>query len=136
MVLGLKDIYNGRIRKTVMLLLLSLNSPERYPVLPPFPHTHRKCCFRCNLRTSYCSPLLSPLLLNVFSHLPLDLYTFLNRGHLLTITASRGPIVPFCYKSSVYTINTHTHTHIPPTDVGLQCNPTQTHPVPKNILRL
>ena len=47
--------------------------------------------------------------LNVFRHLPLNLYTLFNRGHLLTITANRGPIVPFCYKSAVYTINMRTH---------------------------
>ena len=43
--------------------------------------------------------------------LPLDLYTFFNRGHLLTITANRGPIVPLCYKSSVYLLHISTHTH-------------------------
>ena len=61
----------------------------------------------------HCSPLLFPLLLdlNFFRHLPLDLYTFFNRGHLLTITANRGPIVPLCYKSSVYPLDTLTHTH-------------------------
>ena len=60
----------------------------------------------------HCSPLLFPLLLdlNFFRHLPLDLYTFFNRGHLLTITTNRGPIVPLCYKSSVYPLDTLTHT--------------------------
>ncbi len=74
-------------------------------------HTHTQSCVRCILRTSYCSPLLFPLLLdlNFFRHLPLDLYTFFNRGHLLTITANRGPIVPLCYKSSVYPLDTLTH---------------------------
>ena len=76
-------------------------------------HTHLQSCVRCILRTSYCSPLLFPLLLdlNFFRHLPLDLYTFFNRGHLLTITANRGPIVPLCYKSSVYPLDTLTHTY-------------------------
>ena len=39
---------------------------------------HTQSCVRCILRTSYCSPLLFPLLLdlNFFRHLPLDLYTF------------------------------------------------------------
>ena len=70
-------------------------------------------CVRCILRTSYCSPLLFPLLLdlNFCRHLPLDLYTFFNRGHLLTITANRGHIVPLCYKSSVYPLDTLTYTH-------------------------
>ena len=69
--------------------------------------TSTQSCVRCILRTSYCSPLLFPLLLdlNLFRHLPLDLYTFFNRGHLLTITANRGPIVPLCYKSSVYPLH-------------------------------
>ena len=86
-------------------------------------HTHTQSCVRCILRTSYCSPLLFPLLLdlNFFRHLPLDLYTFFNRGHLLTITANRGPIVPLCYMSSVYPLDTlmHTHTHVS----VLQCLP-------------
>ena len=60
----------------------------------------------------HCSSLLFPLLLdlNFFRHLPLDLYTFFNRGHLLTITANRGPIVPLCYKSSAYPLHIPTHT--------------------------
>ena len=76
-------------------------------------HTHTQSCVRCILRTSYCSPLLFPLLLdlNFCRHLPLDLYTFFNRGHLLIITANRRPIVPLCYKSSVYPLDTLTHTH-------------------------
>ena len=58
--------------------------------------------------------ILFPLLLDLklFRHLPLDLYTFFNRRHLPTITANRGPIVPVCYKSSVYPLDTHTHTPI------------------------
>ena len=80
---------------------------------PPPPHTHTQSCVRCILRTSYCSPLLFPLLLdlNFFRHLPLDVYTFFNRGHLLTITANRGPIAPLCYKSSVYPLDTLTRTY-------------------------
>ena len=85
----------------------------KYPTL--YTRTHSQSCVRCILRTSYCSPLLFPLLLdlNFFRHLPLDLYTFFNRGHLLTITANRGLIVPLCYKSSVYPLDTLiTHTHM------------------------
>ena len=86
--------------------------------------THTQSCVRCILRTSYCSPLLFPLLFDFFRHLPLDLYTFFNRGHLLTITANRGPIVPLCYKSSVYPLHiptdTHTRTH-GPTDLFRKC---------------
>ena len=54
-------------------------------------------------------------------HLPFDLYTFFNRGHLLTITANRGPFVSLGYKSSVYTIHKPKYSytffqsrHIPP----------------------
>ena len=87
----------------------------KYPTLYTRTNSRTQSCVRCILRTSYCSPLLFPLLLdlNFFRHLPLDLYTFFNRGHLLTITANRGPIVPLCYKSSVYPLHipTHTHTH-------------------------
>ena len=74
---------------------------------PHYIPVHTQSCVRCILRTSYCSPLLFPLLLdlNFFKHLPLDLYTFFNGGHLLTITANGGPIVPLCYKSSVYPLH-------------------------------
>ena len=87
----------------------------KYPTL--YTRICAQSCVRCILRTSYCSPLLFPLLLdlNFFRHLPLDLCTFFNRGHLLTITANRGPIVPLCYKSSVYPLDTLTHTHTHPT---------------------
>ena len=36
----------------------------------------------------------SLLLLNLYRHLPFDLYTFNNRGHLQTVSTNQGPIVP------------------------------------------
>ena len=97
---------------------------SRGPIVPiekcprtvwPYKPTHTTHTVLCKVYTEalHCSPLLFPLLLdlNFFRHLPLDLYTFFNRGHLLTITANRGPIVPLCYKSSVYPLHIHTHTH-------------------------
>ena len=74
-------------------------------------HTHTVLC-KVYTEDLHCSPLLFPLLLdlNFFRHLPLDLNTFFNRGHLLTINANRGPIVPLCYKSSVYPLHIPVHT--------------------------
>ena len=91
-----------------------------------YVYIHTQYCVRCILRTFYCSPLSFPLLLdlNFFRHLPLDLYTFFNRGHLLTITANRGPIVPLCYKSSVYPLHIPIHTH---NIIHTQGNPVHTY---------
>ena len=77
---------------------------------PTHTHTHTHTVL-CKVYTEdlHCSPLLFPLLLdlNLFRHLPLDLYTFFNQPR--TFADNRGPIVPLCYKSSVYLLHIPTH---------------------------
>ena len=100
----------------VLLFLLKFLVGYYCSIVASTPHS--MACTRTVLCKVYIEDLLLfpsivPFVvgLKLFRHLPLDLYTFFNRGHLLTITANRGPIVPLCYKSSVYPLHIPTHTH-------------------------